>query len=109
MPKITKVFITTDDTGKTYEMGGYGGSTPKDQPQLWAIEVKMSALDNNGQASFGPGGHSPHQFYVERATLERLGMTGRIDTPLPPPEQAVDEVRETLEKLLSLVGIYPEH
>lgn len=25
MSKITKVFITTNDTSKTYEMPGYGG------------------------------------------------------------------------------------
>ena len=105
MPKTTKIFITTDDTNKTYEMAGYGGNTPEDQPQLWLIEIRMDALDNNGHASVkGP----PHVFYVERATLERLGMVGRHNTPLPPPVQAVDEIRETLEKLLSLVGIYPE-
>ena len=106
MAKITKIFITTDDTGKTYEMPGYGGDNPKDQPQLWLVEVRIDALDKNGQAVLkGPG----HLFYVERSTLEKLSMVSRHDTPEPkPPVTKEDEIRETLEKLLSLVGVYPE-
>lgn len=109
MPKITKNFITTDDTNKTYEMPGYGGQTPKGNPQLWAIEIKMDALDNNGNYHFSGDGSGPKVFFVERQTLERLGMTSYIEAKPPvPPRTQEDEIRETLEKLLSLVGVYPE-
>lgn len=107
MPKQIKIFITTDDTGKTYEMPGYDGDNPKDQPRLWLVELRIKLLDKNGQGFFKG---LLHEFYVEQSTIEKLGMIPYHDTPEPqPPITKKDEVRETLEKLLSLLGVYPEH
>ena len=105
MSKLTRTFITTDDTGRTYEMDG---KDSPGRPQLWFVEIKMEIVESTG---YHRGTGTGKGFYVERSTLEKVGMIGhRIVTPKPGPVQdAQDEVRETLEKLLSLVGIYPEH
>jgi hypothetical protein len=103
MPKIVKTIITTDDTGKTYEMDGKNGI----RPQLWYIEIAVDCLDNWGNHE--KPGSKKAGFYVERGTLEKLGMVPYAQVKPPEfPNTQEDEVRETLEKLLSLVGIYPE-
>lgn len=108
MAKIVKTSITTDDTGKTYEMDGIYCGEKGDRPQLWYMEIAVDCLDNWGNHS--PPGSKKAGFHVERGTLEKLGMVpySQIEAPEPPRTQK-DEVQETLEKLLSLVGIYPEH
>lgn len=103
MGRIVKTFIMTDDTGKTYEKDG---TYQEESVQLWAIEISMSALDTNG--NYSTYGRKSHIFYVERQTLERLGLVPYFQAKAPvAPRTQEDEIRETLEKLLSLVGVYP--
>jgi hypothetical protein len=104
MARTTRVFITTDDTGKTYELG----IKKSNAPQLWLIRVQMACIDEAGYAHIGWSQQSPKEYYVERSTLEKLGMVPVPRTADPKdPEEEKNELRETLEKLLSLVGIYP--
>jgi len=104
MPKTIKTFITTDDTRRTYAMDG---KPSENRPQLWLVRISISWVSEYGMADRPHG--LGHDFYVERSTLEKLGMMPCAPELKPDPEKAQDELRETLEKLLSLVGIYPEH
>ena len=106
MSKQTKVYITTDDTGNTYLMdkGGY-----QNNPQLWAVEIGMACV-NSQTGSHNMIAHADRKvFYVERNTLEKLGMVPfvpkRNDVSI---EERQDEITDVLLKLLSMVGIFPE-
>ena len=103
MAKITKTYITTDDTNKTYLMDPAAGAS---NPKLYRIDVGFNYVEPNGYSK--PVPRNIKEFYVERNTLERLGMLPFIPKREPENKPTIDEVRETLEHLLSLVGIYPQ-
>lgn len=104
MAKIVKTYITTDDTNLTYELDG---TYKEHKTQLWAVSISIDAVDQYGNYSFTPH-TSKKTFFVERQTLERLGMVSYSQTKAPElPRTKEDDIRETLEKLLSLVGVYP--
>jgi len=103
MGKTTKTFITTDDTSQTYEMDG----VYRPETQLWLAEVKIVAIDSSGCQSRSMS--FPKEFYVERSTIEKLGLVPYKHSDEPATkEEKQDNVKEALEKLLSLVGVYPE-
>jgi hypothetical protein len=102
MGLVIERYITTDDTGKTYKMTGKS----KDNPGIWAVQVRMAYVDVYGITDNFRG--EPETFFVERATLEKLKMLPARSGSAPKSEETQrDELRETLEKLLSLVGVYP--
>lgn len=103
MPKVNKTFITTDDTGEVFEFDGVHRDS---RPQIWAIRMQADIVDSYGSYHFG-NFTDPMVFFVRRETLEKVGKFTRRDAPAPTAEQQ-DELRETLEKLLSLVGVFPE-
>jgi hypothetical protein len=107
MPKIQKVFITTDDTGNVYE---FPRTRKQENIHLWEVQVTMKSVEDSSGLTIERG--TSGRFYVERSTIEKLGMLGKRVEPLPTSEDSLkrhqNELRETLEKLLSLVGVYPE-
>ena len=105
MPRTSKIFITTDDTGNVYE---FPRPLDGNNVQLWEITITMSCVED--KSGYSGTYHPPKTFYVERDTLKKLGMIGQPppDSPNAKPPGMDEELRETLEKLLSLVGIYPQ-
>lgn len=98
--KVSKIFITTSDTKKTYEY-----PSKKDSPQLWEVKMEIHCVDNYGN-SFSSCSRVDNIF-LERETLEQHGLLpGNIkkDTAPNTPSPTVEDL---ILRLLELVGVYP--
>jgi len=97
--KKTIVRITTEDTKKTYELPG------EKTPQLWAAEVSVTAVDNNGYHRHPDS--CKKTIYLERQTLIDHGLIGTQqetkDQSVPAPT-----AEDIILQLLECVGVFPE-
>jgi hypothetical protein len=105
MGKEIKIYITTDDTGKTYLMDKLGY---EDNPQLWAVEIGMAYVNRQTGQHNMIGYTDRKVFYVERTTLEKLGMLPFVPKREEKPEVDQEEIADVLLQLLKMVGVYPE-
>jgi hypothetical protein len=90
--KKTVTYITTADTKKTY---AFPTEKDKKNPQLWMVELRMNAVDGNlGYSSIGSLDYSQANVYLERETLEKVGLVGkRIDVKEDtPPKETVEDL-----------------
>lgn len=97
------VRITTHDTKKTYE---FPSGKTKNIPNLWEVEMKISAVDWLGRSDFNYR-YTTKRICLERETLLSHGLTGEIKDKegkvIEPPKTPEDLILELLE----IVGVYP--
>lgn len=99
---VTTTKVTTDDTKKTYDFPS------KTNPQIWNLKLVLDGVvDYTGDLN---SGHRQEigSFFVERATLERIGKMPVIETdgePTPPTPRTVEEL---LNELLDLMAVLRE-
>jgi len=95
------VRITTQDTKKTYDLPGDG------VPQLWEVELFISAVSSSGYVRKDKYQYPSKTFYFERKTLENIGMIG-AEPKEKPVRTAYLTTEDLLLELLAEIGIYPQ-
>lgn len=98
MGRRSQVIITCDDTGKEYVFDGVNKN-----PQVLMINIRYAFVDMDGYARIDSYTQAK-EFYVTRQFADKL-LFQKKDMPV---EEKRDKVRECLEKLMSLIGIYPQ-
>lgn len=102
MTKQNIVRITTVDTEKTYEIT-YGMDN-KDIPQLWEVSIGIACVDpNTGQSEVRD--RSAKSVYVERETLEAVGLVGVHRSQMT--STMIESAESLILRLLEHVGVYP--
>jgi hypothetical protein len=97
--------ITTDDTKKTYEF--VNQKPTGDFPQLWRMEVSVSAFEKSGQY-VNRGYPIPSRILiVERQTLVDRGLIPPHTTDTKPPENPPETLEDLILRLLDMVGVRP--
>ena len=100
-----QVIITSDVTGKEYVFPKPEGTLG--YPQLWKISFKASTIDCNGNDRDYLD-NSERPIYVEREILDIVGViTPRPKSMIPEKTSMTveQEIAETLNKLLNLMGV----
>ncbi len=94
------VRIITEDTKKTYEFPG------KDNPRLYSVELKITAIGSNGQPKYGIV--CTKHIHLEENTLLKAGL---LQAQYRGPREAEAPTTETpadlILRLLKHVGVYP--
>ena len=104
--KKTIVQITTAETEGTHSQTY---SLPdKTAPQLWAVELRVAALDRNGHHNFPPFSTTTKTIYLEREVLTNHGLIGKRPDPVEPAADPQPTAEELIIQLLELVGYFPE-
>ena len=104
--RIQKVYITTEDTKKTYE---YPADKGQSNPPLWEVELRISVVDTQGHASpINKYTSSSGTIFVERQTLVDRKMLPYIcGVDKKPPEDNTPTAGDLIIQLLESVGFYP--
>jgi cytochrome oxidase assembly protein ShyY1 len=97
--------ITTDDTKKTYEF--VNQKPTGDFPQLWRMEVYISALEKSGQYIPRTVTTPFRVLIVERQTLVDRGFLPPSTSDDKPPEKPSETLEDLILRLLDMVGVRP--
>jgi len=92
--------ITTEDTKKTYDF------PDPDNPHLYSVELKITAVGSNGSEQFGVV--CAKQIHLEENTLLKAGLL-RQQYNMPDEKEVPTEETPTdlILRLLEHVGVYP--
>jgi len=106
--KVTKTYITTEDTKETYTFPPDDGV---EQPQLWEVVVYVLPVEKKtGISSGGINSYSTPNgaIYLERQTLVNHGMMPVVYPGDKPPADNPSTAEDLIIQLLETVGYYPE-
>jgi hypothetical protein len=107
MPRVKKIYITCDDTGETYVFPMEKNSAP--HPQIWAIQVQATTINYDGEyTEFSDFSGHMSTYFVERPLLDKIKFFSAPEAREYLPESEKDKLRETLLKLLEIIGVLPE-